>query len=1000
MDEPAVPQGNNLSAEEWEVVKDLVYEGQLQNPHHLGTWLDEQSASGPVREEAERLLRSASTCGDFLQRTAADQFFGVSRKLPEKIGPYRVLEVIGSGGMGVVYAAHDEKLNRRVAIKVLQPHTAEDPEQRKRLRWDAQAACALQHPNIVTVFEVGTEDGSDYVVMECISGKTLGRLIPKAGLDLETALHYAIQIASGLEAAHQKGIVHRDLKPGNIMVTDSGTVKLLDFGLAKGLAAGLQSGDSPRTIEGTFAGTVAYVSPEQAEGKPVDVRSDVFSFGSVLFEMVTGRRAFPGNNSISVLANILHIDPAKVGDLHPRSDSQLDEVVQRCLRKDRERRFQTIGEVRVRLEEIREELQYARQDRSAVHAAAAPPTSRRQLLQGILIGAAAASLAAGLLVWSLRSNDAGPRNNATLVQETSNTGVTEYPAISRDGQFLAYASDRVGNGNLNLWVQMKGSDPVQRTFDSAGVSELAFSPDGRHLVFRSDREGGGLYLTPTFSGEEHSIGVDGHDGQFSPDGKWIAYWTGREGASFYRGSAQLWLVPTTGGEARKFLPEFAAAAHPIWSPEGDRLLFLGRQTDQKATAEQIDWWVASIDGKRIQRTYALPALLKAGLGPPFGSYYSMATVWLRTGSRVLFSARTGDTTNLWAISLNERGKAIGVPAPWTHGTTVDLHPSAAEVDGLASVAFAAKTVSHGIWRIPLNAQGEAAGAPEEVITGYDRLASSSISRDGSRIAFSSQRPEAQLLRFRDLSSGADHLAASVPVHHVTRPVLSGDGKTLAWWDEKAIYLRHLPAGATEKICDICGPPSHVSFDGSSVLFEGPGQTEEAVVYRRGEAPRRLFEWADGSKSHPGQAGVRYSPDERMVTFYGSRDSSSAAHIWTAPVRKTGGVQDQELNQITDGERADGEPVWSVDGRTIYFLSERDGFKCIWARHVDPATGRPVGPEFAVQHFHRASQNLQTLSAYSGDIGLAASRDSLIFVLASYRSNIWRETEHGPPGSSR
>src|SRR5579863_7150385 len=320
MADGGVDSRQSFSAADWELIKDLVYLCQTTPPPDLDRFLDEHQASEKVRDEVARLLKASSDFGGFMAESASEKHQGVRVHQPLRIGRYRVMDQIGSGGSGVVYAAWDESLNRKVAVKVLRPEVAQNPELQKRLRWDARAASALQHPNIVVVHEVGSDGGIDYVAMECISGQTLSARIGSGSIDSREVLNLAIQICSGLEAAHAAGIVHRDLKPGNIMITEQGVVKILDFGLAKNCDGGLDSTDAPETVEGRFAGTVAYVSPEQADAKPVDARSDVFSFGSVLYEMLTGRQAFPGTSTVSVLADIMLTSPRPPQDVAPKVD--------------------------------------------------------------------------------------------------------------------------------------------------------------------------------------------------------------------------------------------------------------------------------------------------------------------------------------------------------------------------------------------------------------------------------------------------------------------------------------------------------------------------------------------------------------------------------------------------------------------------------------------------------------------------------------------------------
>jgi serine/threonine protein kinase len=262
--------------------------------------------------------------------------------------------------MGEVYQAQDTRLGRLVALKILPPGVAANPELRRRFLQEAKAASALNHPHIVTLYDVGRENGVDFLVMEYVPGNTLDKLIPRGGLALTTALRYAIEIADAFAKAHAAGIVHRDLKPGNVMVTDDSAVKVLDFGIAK-LTKTLESGAPATTAatttatEGLILGTAAYMSPEQVEGKKVDGRSDIFSFGALLYEMVTGRRAFQGDSKVSTLAAVLREEPKPASQVVEGLPREMERIIARCLRKSPERRFQTMADLKVAIEELKEE---------------------------------------------------------------------------------------------------------------------------------------------------------------------------------------------------------------------------------------------------------------------------------------------------------------------------------------------------------------------------------------------------------------------------------------------------------------------------------------------------------------------------------------------------------------------------------------------------------------------------------------------------------------------
>src|SRR5271154_51909 len=281
---------------------------------------------------------------------------------------YQFLEKLGSGGMGEIYKAQDTRLNRIVAIKVLTIAAKGDPDLRARQRFtqEAQAASALNHPHIITIHDIVNDGGADFMVMEFVSGKTLVDLIPKGGLTVPQMLKYSVQMADALQAAHNAGIVHRDFKPGNVMVTDSGLVKILDFGLAKltdrgplttlsGTDATQTIADAPLTVEGSIIGTVSYMSPEQAQGKKVDTRSDIFSFGVVLYEMVTGSRAFEGDSTLTTLSAILRDDVRPVAQFAPEAPPQLELVIRRCLKKSPDDRWQTMKDVLMALAALKHE---------------------------------------------------------------------------------------------------------------------------------------------------------------------------------------------------------------------------------------------------------------------------------------------------------------------------------------------------------------------------------------------------------------------------------------------------------------------------------------------------------------------------------------------------------------------------------------------------------------------------------------------------------------------
>jgi serine/threonine protein kinase len=384
--------------------------------------------------------------------------------------------------MGEVWKARDTRLNRLVALKLLPAGTTDD-DRRRRFLNEAQAASALNHPNIVTIHDIVNDHGHEAIAMEHIAGRTLDRVILPKGMPLADVLRYGIAIASGVAAAHAAGIVHRDLKPGNVMVTDTGQVKVLDFGLAK-LSEATPADGATRTAaahtdEGTILGTVSYMSPEQAEGRKVDARSDIFSFGALLYEMVTGRRAFRGDTRLSTLSAILRDEPAPIGPDHPGVPHDLERIIARCLRKDAERRYQTMADVRLALEEVKE------QSVSGMRVGPVPRASGRRAAVWALIGIGMAAAASGAwLLWSRKSTL--PDAPVIIRQFTNYRGSEGTPAVSPDGKLIAFAWEGDPPTGFNIWVKLlDSSQPLQVTSGPETKLRPVWSPDGLHIAYTS-----------------------------------------------------------------------------------------------------------------------------------------------------------------------------------------------------------------------------------------------------------------------------------------------------------------------------------------------------------------------------------------------------------------------------------------------------------------------------------------------------------------------------------
>jgi serine/threonine protein kinase len=436
---------------------------------------------------------------------------------------YRLVEQIGEGGMGVVWKARDTTLDREVAIKILPAAFAADAERRARFEREARLLASLNHPHIATIHGLHEVDGTHFLAMELVAGDDLSQRIERGGVPLELALKVAGQVAEALETAHDSGVIHRDLKPANIMLTEGEQARILDFGLAKALAAGGSSGGdlsqsptltSAGTVGGVILGTASYMSPEQARGQAVDRRSDIWAFGCVLYEMLSGKRAFPASNLSDALAAILTREP-DMEQLPKAVPASIRHLLTRCLDKDARTRLRDIGEARVALSSPQEQ-----------EPAAGPSPIRSRGERWI--GFAIIAVLAGVLAWrTLAPRTAVVSDDSmsafTVQRLTELPGPERNPSISPDGRQLLYDSAVGGNRDIFL-LRVGGARAINLTADSTtDDSQAVFSPDGDSIAFRSERDGGGLFVMGATGESVRRVTDFGFNPAWSPDGTRLAF---------------------------------------------------------------------------------------------------------------------------------------------------------------------------------------------------------------------------------------------------------------------------------------------------------------------------------------------------------------------------------------------------------------------------------------------------------------------------------------------
>jgi Tol biopolymer transport system component len=842
-----------------------------------------------LRREVESLLAAEEAAGEFLapgaMKDAARMLVGEEGLLPVggRVGHYRVLSLLGEGGMGEVYLARDTRLGRNVALKLLPASFSRDAERVRRFEQEARATARLAHPNVCTIFETGeAEDGRRYITMEHIEGVTLRQLLTGRRIELSEALDMGVQITSALAAAHEAGVIHRDIKPENVIVRRDKLVKVLDFGLAK-LTREHEAADSAsptrppvRTESGMVMGTVSYMSPEQAQGQAVDARTDIWSVGCVLYEMVCGHVPFEGSTSSHVIVSILEKEPPPLTQYRPDVPPELERIVSKALRKDREQRYQTIKDLAVDLNNLRRDLEISAElerlappdvrggavaapggpqppadgvqapapradEGGAAHPMTGAESQQREVKRyrrgvasavGIVL-IALAGVAFAIHRWLDLNSSLPPAAPLRIVPFTTLNGNESGPTFSPDGTQIAFVWDGEAGENEDVYVKVIGAGvPLRLTTNPAADMSPAWSPDGRSIAFiRWSAAGSGIYVIPPLGGRERILAELDTRGSFA--GGWTLSWTldGSFLAAATKGAPEepysIFLFSVETGERRKLTsppPGSQGDFRPAVSPDGKTLAF-ERRAGRSGAA---DLYRVSVEGGEPERL-------------TFDNAYITSLAWTANGREIMFGTLPG--------------RSVG-----------------------------------SLWRIP--AEG---GAPERLPIFGQNVIVPAVSRQGDRLAYEQSLADVNIWR----------IAVPGSTRRSTPP-MKLISSTLQDMDPQ------------------------YSPDGTRIVFVSTrsGNLEIWACESDGANPVQL---TDMEMVHGGTP--RWSPDGRLIAFDSDVEGNSDIYV----VSGEGG----RVWRLTADPAGDVAPSWSRDGRWIYFGSDRSGSLQIWKMPADGGDARQV-----------------------------------------------------------
>jgi Tol biopolymer transport system component len=949
-----------MTPEHWQQIRDVLEKALELTPDERSAFLNQAcSSDASLRQEVETLLASSPDVrSNFLQSST----LRVTLTSGTKLGDYEVKSLLGSGGMGEVYRARDSRLGRDVAIKVLPSLLSADSDRLRRFEQEARAAAALNHPNILAVFQMGTYEGAPYMVSELLEGEPLREPIRRGRLPVRKAIDYGVQITRGLAAAHEKGIVHRDLKPENLFVTKDGRVKILDFGLAKLTQPQSSSEHSAVTLtEGTEAGvvmgTVGYMSPEQVRGQTADHRADIFAFGAILYEMLAGKRAFQKPTSPETMTAILNEDPPGISQVVPNLPPALQRVVHRCLEKNAEQRFQSASDLAFALDALSES------GGSAYSATAAKGVTGAGKRWKAVVAAALVALAAGGYIFFHRKmhtsvgspaeRPGGAPPGAMQFTPLTTTGDAKFAGISPDGRLVTYAREQ--HGKFTLWMlQLATGSTVQIAASASPLSTgPRFSPDGSYIYFSTQVLGAPkstLYRVASLGGLPEIILDDVPSSiSFSPDGKRFLFIR----STAAKHESYVMMAEADGGNPRivatKKEPQAFTEYGPAWLPDGQH--------------------AAVVSEENVARLGSHLELVDIGTGKstPFGDFVFAGMsrlTWRSNPDAIVFvgSEKSGELrSQIWETLY---------PSGQLRQITNDLNSynSAGMTADGSKLVFRQDLRRSGLWLAPASNPD----AAHQITPGTSRQDGIGISWNGN----------SQIV-YGYLGAGTSRLARlDLPTSQPVDLHLPGEGQLLpASCGNGAIaYTQTVKQSFSIWHADVIGGMRAELDAGPSSFGPACSPDGKTVVYERAEGSETRLMRVPATGGTPqklndlNMANAAVSPDGRLIAALYWTDPTAVPKLALIPLE--GGAPTRMIDLPSGAAKQTYENQegldWVPDSRSIVFAMHKDGVTNLWLQTLSPSGNKPAPPR---QWTHFSSNDIRTFAISPDGKQVAFSRDT-------------------------